>query len=120
MKFFVLIFLGCGFISWAQDSTLYNLSEVNVSASISQAELKDAARNVTIIDQKTIRNAPVQTISGVLQYALNVDVRTRSPYGVQADVSIRGGHFDQTLVLLDGIKMNDPQQTYIQQGRYSE
>jgi vitamin B12 transporter len=93
----------------AQDSLSYNLSEVKVAASISSSELKSAARNVTVIDRKEIAKAPVQTVSGVLQYALNVDVRTRSPYGVQADVSIRGGHFDQTLVLLDGIKMNDPQ-----------
>ncbi|MGK0138310.1 MAG: vitamin B12 transporter, partial [Algoriphagus sp.] len=56
-----------------------------------------------------IEESPVKTIDGILQFALNVDVRSRSPFGVQADISIRGGHFDQTLIMIDGVKMNDPQ-----------
>jgi iron complex outermembrane receptor protein len=39
----------------------------------------------------------------------SVDVLARGPNGVQADVSIRGGSFGQTLVLLDGQRLNDPQ-----------
>ena len=109
MRFLYVFLLCLPCTGLAQDSLKIHLSEVKVSASISSAELKSVARNVTVIDQLQIKQAPVQTLAGILQYALNVDVRTRSPYGVQADVSIRGGHFDQTLILLDGIKMNDPQ-----------
>jgi iron complex outermembrane receptor protein len=39
----------------------------------------------------------------------SVDVMARAPGGVQTDVSIRGGSFEQTLVLLDGQRLNDPQ-----------
>lgn len=38
-----------------------------------------------------------------------MDVRQRGPEGVQADVGIRGASFDQTLLLLNGMKLNDPQ-----------
>jgi vitamin B12 transporter len=91
------------------DSLEKDLTEITVTANINSQNLKSTARNVTIIDQKTIAAAPVKTIDGVLQYALNVDVRSRSSFGVQADISIRGGHYDQTLIMVDGIKVNDPQ-----------
>jgi iron complex outermembrane receptor protein len=110
MKFHLIIFFCHVFcFSRAQDSTQIELSEITVTANINNTELKDIGRNVVIIDQKTIKESPVKTLDGILQYALNVDVRSRSSFGVQADISIRGGNFDQTLILVDGVKVNDPQ-----------
>ncbi len=45
----------------------------------------------------------------VLRDEPSVDLQERAPGGVQSDVSIRGGTFGQTLVLLDGIRLNDVQ-----------
>ncbi|NPA43992.1 MAG: TonB-dependent receptor plug domain-containing protein, partial [Chlorobi bacterium] len=45
----------------------------------------------------------------LIEYASNVDVRQRGAEGIQADISIRGGNFEQTLILLNGFKMNDAQ-----------
>lgn len=91
------------------DSLALDLSEVSVTANLQGVDLKKTGRNVTVITAKQIQEAPVKSLDGILQYALNVDVRSRSPLGGQADISIRGGHYDQTLILVDGIKMNDPQ-----------
>lgn len=44
-----------------------------------------------------------------LQLDPSLDVRRRAPGGVQTDLSIRGATFGQTLVLLNGRRMNDPQ-----------
>jgi vitamin B12 transporter len=94
----------------AQDSTrTAQLTEVTVTANHQNTLLHKTARSLQIITAQQIALAPVKTLDGILQYALNVDVRSRSPLGVQADISLRGGHYDQTLVLLDGIKLNDPQ-----------
>ncbi|HBX87582.1 MAG TPA: vitamin B12 receptor, partial [Marinilabiliaceae bacterium] len=38
-----------------------------------------------------------------------VDIRERGPLGMQADVSMRGGSFDQVMILLNGINISDPQ-----------
>lgn len=38
-----------------------------------------------------------------------VDSRTRGPKGIQDDISMRGAPFEETLVLLDGVRINDPQ-----------
>jgi vitamin B12 transporter len=92
-----------------QDTTAITLADMTVTANIIESEIQRTARHLTVIEKKTIENAPVKTLDGILQYALNVDVRSRGPLGVQADISIRGGHYDQTLILLDGVKVNDPQ-----------
>ena len=39
----------------------------------------------------------------------SVTLQERSPAGVQADLSIRGTTFEQTLVLVDGLRVNDPE-----------
>lgn len=110
MKYFLLsILLVITSELFAQDSSAIDLNEVSVTANIIQTDLQKTARNVSIISAKEIADSPVKSLDGILQYALNIDVRSRSPLGVQADISIRGGHFDQTLIMVDGIKMNDPQ-----------
>lgn len=108
-KKILLLLLACWSVQAQTDSTNILLNQVTVSANISSSELIKTARNVTVITAKQIEEAPVKTIDGILRYALNIDVRSRSPFGVQSDVSIRGGNFEQTLVLIDGVKMNDPQ-----------
>ena len=69
----------------------------------------EAARVVSVINRADINQAPVQSLTELLVYALNVDVRQRGANGIQADIGIRGGSFEQTLILLNGIPYNDPQ-----------
>lgn len=47
-----------------------------------------------------------------LQLDPSVDLRQRSPNGVQADLSIRGSGEGQTLVLLNGLRMDDVQSSH--------
>jgi vitamin B12 transporter len=94
-------------ISIAQNTISKNIPEVVVSAN--RAQTSDNITNVQIISREEIENAPVQTIEDLLEYAINVDVRQRGGQGVQADISMRGGTFEQVLVMLNGIKLNDPQ-----------
>lgn len=87
----------------------YNLDEVKVSAQRTPVAFSQAARIVSVINREEIEAAPVQSIQELLEYALSVDVRQRGVHGVQADISVRGGSFDQTLILLNGINITDPQ-----------
>jgi iron complex outermembrane receptor protein len=45
----------------------------------------------------------------MLQQIAGIDVRRRGTSGMQADLYIRGGSFDQTLLLVDGFKLDDVQ-----------
>lgn len=55
----------------------------------------------------------LKTGSTSVQQALDVlpgvDIRQRGPLGIQADLGIRGGSFDQVLILIDGLDVTDAQ-----------
>ncbi|MFN6293247.1 MAG: TonB-dependent receptor plug domain-containing protein [Bacteroidota bacterium] len=69
----------------------------------------DLGSNITILSRKDIANIPVQTTAELLGYIEGLDLRQRGPNGVQADIQIQGGTFDQVLVLIDGVRLTDPQ-----------
>ena len=54
-------------------------------------------------------NSAATNVADLLQQVAGVDIRRRGTAGSQADLYIRGGGFDQTLLLIDGIKMDDAQ-----------
>ena len=87
----------------------YDLDEIEVSAQRSPAVYSQVARIISVIERKEIESSPAQSVQDLLEYVAGVDVRQRGAEGVQADVSIRGGTFDQTLILLNGINITDPQ-----------
>ena len=64
---------------------------------------------IAVISRGEIEQAGVRTFQDLLLYVQGVDLRTRGNNGIQADVSLRGGTFDQTMVLLNGINLTDPQ-----------
>ncbi len=102
-----IVSLPTGILAQTQD-TLF-IDEVEISASRVPLLYSESSRVITVIGKEEIENAPVQSITELLEYALNVDVRQYGNHGVLADVSIRGGSFDQTLILLNGVKVSDPQ-----------
>ena len=66
-------------------------------------------RSIEIINSSQIRESGVSNIIDLLQQSTGLDIRRRGAGGVQADLYIRGGGFDQTLLLIDGMKMDDSQ-----------
>ncbi len=64
-------------------------------------------QQVTVITHDEIAELPVHTIDDVLKFAAGVDVRQRGN-GVQTDISVRGGSFDQVTILLNGINITSP------------
>ncbi len=87
----------------------YDLNEIEVSVQRAPVAFSQVSRVVTVISKEEIEAAPVQSIQELLEYVQSVDVRQRGANGVQADISVRGGSFDQTLILLNGINISDPQ-----------
>lgn len=87
----------------------YEMDEVVVTAGRTPIEVQQAARIVTVITKCEIERAPAQNLNDLLRYIAGVDIRQRGPLGAQADISIRGGTFDQTLILLNGVNISDPQ-----------
>lgn len=61
----------------------------------------------TLFDRVASAAAPLTTLESALRLSPSIDVRERSGKGAQADFSIRGGSFDQTMILLNGIDFTD-------------
>lgn len=95
-----------GLHAQAQDSLLH---PVQVSATRIPGPLPRTGRHLQVIDSLQLHGAARTEVSEVLRMASLVDVRQRGPFDVQTDLGIRGGTFDQALVLVDGIPISDPQ-----------
>lgn len=87
----------------AQQLSLQEVLVVSHKAEVNS----EAYRLITQVSQAEIEALPVQTLADILQYLPGVDVRTRGANGAQADISMRGGTFDQVLVLLNGVPLSD-------------
>lgn len=89
------------------DSTAIELSTVNVVNSM--PTFLNSKNKSFAISGSEIKNTPTTSLDNLLESASGFDIRNRGIGGTQADISIRGGSFDQVLVLLNGINITDPQ-----------
>lgn len=86
-----------------------DLDELEVTAQAEPLVFSHIGRVITTISKQEIESAPVSDLAELLSFVQSVDIRQRGGFGIQADVSIRGGSFDQVLVLINGIPISDPQ-----------
>ena len=67
-------------------------------------------RSVQIFDLTDPQTAPLfGSPVDYLRLDPSLTLQERNPAGVQADLSIRGTTFEQSLVLVDGLRVNDPE-----------
>ena len=85
------------------------LDEVVVTGSRAPLTALQSAKIVKVITADDIHRAAVETVNDVLKLATGVDVRQRGGFGVQTDISINGGTFDQITILLNGVNISNPQ-----------
>lgn len=112
MNKFLLTFLFGGFwngLAAQTDSSSLDLQEIVIQENRIQIPFSKQSRNITVITKPQLETTPARSLQEVLAFVPGVDVRQRGVTGVQADIGIRGGSFNQTLMLLNGIKLTDPQ-----------
>lgn len=103
---FILLFSS---LQFAQTDIEYNMDSVVVTATRKPSYFYEVGRSIRLLNQKQIQLIPATNVYDLLDQITGVDIKQRGPEGVQADVSIRGGNFEQSLILIDGIKLIDPQ-----------
>ena len=74
-----------------------------------EVALQSVGHTFDVLTRSDLAALPISSVVEALQFVPGLDLRQRGPRGVQADLSIRGGTFDQVLVLINGIRMADPQ-----------
>lgn len=85
------------------------LDEVIVSSPRIELSMGQQSRSVTTITSKEIAESGANTLIDVLSDVAGIELRSRGAQDVQSDIYIRGGGFDQVLLLIDGIKVDNPQ-----------
>ncbi len=80
-----------------------------VTGTFEPVPLEEMDRSIRVLDTSADRRLLGATVVDFLRLEPAVDLRQRAPQNVQTDVSIRGGTFGQTLVLVDGMRLNDVQ-----------
>ena len=84
------------------------LSEVVVTASMLPQQEKETGRNIVSIKGSSLQNLPISSIDELFKYLPGIETQQRGPAGTQSNIIIRGGTFQQVLVIIDGIRINDP------------
>ena len=81
---------------------------ITVTTTLEPLPLAESNRSVNLInprDQPLISNSVVD----YLRQDASLNLQARVPNGVQADLSLRGTTFEQSLILLNGLRINDPE-----------
>ncbi|MCC8147173.1 MAG: TonB-dependent receptor plug domain-containing protein [Bacteroidales bacterium] len=93
--------------SFADDE--HELEEVIVSSTKAGLTLNQTAKLVTVITREEIAQQPVSSVQDLLKNVVGLDVRQRGSNGVLSGISVRGGTFEQTAILLNGANISNPQ-----------
>ena len=110
-KYVLVSFFISSLIVTAQENKpkIDSLQEVIISSTRIDLPFSKNSRTIQLITAEDMKKAGVTNVADALQQIAGIDIRRRGTNGTQADLYIRGGSFDQTLLLVDGIKVDDAQ-----------
>ena len=105
-SFFTFILSIIIFSSFSQEK---KLDEVTIQSRRIQIPFSKESKTIEVITIEEIKKSTSKTLTNLLQSIAGVDIRQRGANDTQSDIYIRGGGFDQVLILVDGFKMSDTQ-----------
>ena len=110
MKILKTIFFAIGIfcITNQAQSQENELDPVTVTATITPVNSSSTGRNLIVIKGDQFTKFPVNSLDELLRYIPGIEMQSRGPMGSQSDIVMRGGTFQQVLVIVDGIRINDP------------
>ena len=84
------------------------LDEVVVTATRSDQTIERTLADVVVIDSRQIRNAAGATVAELLRAAAGIEIAQNGGAGSVTGLFVRGTKAAQTVVLVDGVRMEDP------------
>ena len=95
--------------AYAQSAaTTTALERVIVSGSRTEASLADTGSAVSVITAQELEQRQIRFVSDALREVPGIAVSRLGPVGTVTQVRIRGAEANHTVVLIDGVKINDP------------
>jgi len=93
-------------VAQSTDTTLAN--DIVVTASGIEQPRDEVGQAITVIDAETIETRQTTDVVDLLATTPGIRFNRTGSTGSVAGISIRGAETTQTLVLIDGVKVNDP------------
>lgn len=87
------------------------LPETVVSANRYETPLEQIGSSVTVINAKEIEQRKQSTVRDILRDVPGLDVVQTGTFGGTTSIFMRGSKSDHTLILMDGVELNDPSQS---------
>ena len=109
-KFFLLL-TAATIAAPAYAETITAPPEIVVTATRAAQPLSEIGQAVTVIDRAEIERRQTTIVSDLLSTTPGVTVTRNGTVGALTSVRIRGAEADQTLVVIDGVRVNDPSST---------
>ncbi|MEP7349196.1 MAG: TonB-dependent receptor [Sphingorhabdus sp.] len=91
-------------VAFAQSSD----EDIVVSASGFEQPRSETGQAIDVVNRDRLEILQATSISDALATLPGVSIAKRGPVGSQSSAFIRGGNSSQTLVLIDGVRINDP------------
>jgi vitamin B12 transporter len=85
-----------------------DLNEVTVTGTRSIRPVLDALADITVIDRASIQNGAYSSVIDLLQAQAGVEVTQQGGQGKLSGVFLRGTKTAQTLILVDGVRLENP------------
>lgn len=92
-------------VPWVHAGSPFEIEEIVVLSD----DFGRSYTKVAELNHEQIAALPVTNVAEVLAYLPSIDVRSRGASNAQNDISLRGGTFDQVVVLLNGVPLADSQ-----------
>jgi len=86
-------------------------AEIVVTAVRTPTPIDRIASSVTVLDKDAIEAAQQFTVADLIMRTPGVTASRTGGFGTTTGVRIRGAESDQTVVVIDGVKLNDPSST---------
>ncbi|SDD40751.1 TonB-dependent receptor plug domain-containing protein [Kordiimonas lacus] len=91
----------------AQDE---DIEEFVVTAGRRTQPISEVAKSIAVLSEAELVERQYQYVVDALQSLPGVAINQNGTFGGVATVTIRGGSSDQTVILIDGVQVNDPSQ----------
>ena len=79
-----------------------------VTATRTETKLSEVGKSISVIDAATIEQRQTVPLADLLRTLPGVTIQRNGGLGTVISVFIRGAQSDQTVALIDGVKLNDP------------
>ena len=108
-KLFLFLLISLSLTLSSQTTNKQDLDEIIINSTRIEVPFSKSSKNISIINIDDIKKSSVTNLTDLLQNITGIDIVKRGVNGMQSDIKIRGGNFQQTLILIDGFKVEDPQ-----------